>query len=136
MSRILRDIEKDVSFITKEIQKLKIRIAKIPEHNIKDYNMMMGLLSKFRNDKVKLLTSHHSICQDVYYKNELIDMHAEKLRVEIESILEQNSDMTEFQEMFMKAKEAIIEASEKTAKELKEDVKNETTEKQSKKKDN
>lgn len=125
MSKILRDIEKDISFITKEIQKLKIKIAKIPEHNMKDYNMMMSLLSRFRNDKVKLLTSHHSISQDVHYKNDLLDAQIDKLNAEVDAILEQKTDMTEFQEMFMTAKDVILEASIRANKSMKEIVKDE-----------
>ena len=125
MKSLFKNIENDLVFIDKEMQKIKIRISTIPEHNKRDYQDFMRLLSVFRKDKISLVNSYHNIMQDINYKNKLLEAQRTMFEIEAMNLMKQDNEQSEFDEEYEQYYEDLLKRASENVAILSEGILNE-----------
>lgn len=102
---ILKSLRDNIMMVDLEIKSISGELKGTDDIRLKD--KYRNMLSKFNNDKVKLLNEYHKVNQDITIRNRRDEMIIEKLRAEIEFLAKQGDAGKEIDDIMLYVNEAI-----------------------------
>lgn len=88
---ILDSLRSNIMMVDSEIRSISSELKRTEDIRLKD--KYRNILSKFNNDKVKLLNEYHKVNQDITIRNRRDEMIIDKLRAEIEALAKQDENI-------------------------------------------